>query len=55
MLLFFHVGFDEDVCVEGSPLVNHIENNLKRSMVLMKVILMQFDPKKLVIFYYIIL
>jgi hypothetical protein len=33
----FHVGFGEDICVEGSPLVNHIENNLKWPVVLMKV------------------
>jgi hypothetical protein len=32
----FHVGFGEDICVEGSPLVSHIENNLKWPMVLVK-------------------
>jgi hypothetical protein len=30
------VGFREDVYVEGSPLVSHIENNLKWPEVFMK-------------------
>ncbi len=33
----FHVGFGEDFCVEGRPLVSHIENNLKWPVVFMKV------------------
>jgi hypothetical protein len=32
----FYVGFREDVYVEGSPLVSHIENNLKWPEVFMK-------------------
>ncbi len=32
----FHVGSGEDVCVNGSPLVNHIENNLKWLVVFMR-------------------
>jgi hypothetical protein len=33
----FHVGYGEDVYVDGSPLVNHIDNNLKWLVALMKV------------------
>ncbi len=51
----FHVGYGEDIYVEGSPLVSHIENNLKWPMVLMRRRLKQYDPKRLVVFYYTIL
>jgi len=51
MLLCFYVGFGEDIYVERSPLVSHIENNLKWPVVLMKVKLERFDPERLVIFY----
>jgi hypothetical protein len=47
----FHVGFGEDVCVEGNPLVNHIDNNLKWPMVLVRVRSKQSNLKRLVIFY----
>lgn len=42
--------FGEDICVEGSPLVCHIENNLKWPMALMRVRSKRFDPEKLVVF-----
>jgi hypothetical protein len=44
-----HVGFGEDVCVERSPLVSHIENNLKWPMVLVLVRSKQSNLKKIVI------
>ncbi len=47
----FHVGFGEDVCVEGSPLVNHIDNNLKWPAVLMKMRSKRSNLERLVIFY----
>jgi hypothetical protein len=47
----FHVGFGEAVCVEGSPLVNHIDNNLKWPMVLVRVRSKQSNLERLVIFY----
>jgi hypothetical protein len=47
----FHVGSREDVYVDGSPLVNNIENNLKWLVVFMRVTSKQFDPKRLIIFY----
>ncbi len=47
----FHVGFGEDVCVEGSPSVSHIENNLKWPMVLVLVRSKQSNLERLVIFY----
>lgn len=37
VLCVFSVGFGEDICVEGSPLVCHIENNLKWPIVFMRV------------------
>jgi hypothetical protein len=48
--VFFYVGSREDVYVEGSPLVSYIENNLKWSMVLMRVRSTQFDLERLVVF-----
>jgi hypothetical protein len=33
----FHVGFGEDIYVKESPLINHIENNLKWLVVFMRV------------------
>jgi hypothetical protein len=47
----FHVGFGEDVCLEGSPLVNHIDNNLKWPMVLVRVRSKQSNLERLVILY----
>jgi hypothetical protein len=47
----FHVGSEEDVYVERSPLVNHIfENNVKWPMVLMRMRSKRSDLKKLVVF-----
>jgi hypothetical protein len=46
----FYVGSREDVYVEGSPLVSYIENNLKRSVVLMRVRSTQFDLERLLVF-----
>jgi hypothetical protein len=46
----FHVDSREDIYVEGSPMVNHIENNLKQRMMLMKVKLKQFNCKRLIVF-----
>ncbi len=51
MFLCFYVGYGEDVYVEKSPMVNHIENNLKRPVVLMIVKSEWSNPKRLVIFY----
>jgi hypothetical protein len=51
VLLWFYVGFGEDSYVERSPLVNHIENNLKWLVVLMKMRLEQSNPERLVVFY----
>jgi hypothetical protein len=47
----FHVGFGEDIYVDGSPMVNHIENNLKWSVVFMKMRLERSDLEKLIVFY----
>ncbi len=46
----FHVGSKEDICVERSHLVNHIENNLKRPMVLMRMRSEQSNPERFVVF-----
>lgn len=50
MFCVFFMVFGEDICVEGSPLVCHIENNLKWPMALMRVRSKRFDPEKLVVF-----
>jgi hypothetical protein len=55
MLCVFLVGIGDDICVEGSPLVCHIEKNLKRPVVLTRVRSKRFDPKKLVVFDLIVL
>jgi len=55
VLCVFFVCFGEDICVGGSPLVYHIENNLKQPMVLMRVRLERFDLEKLVVFDLIVL
>jgi hypothetical protein len=51
LFLCFYVGFGEDIYVERSPLVSHIENNLKWLVVLMRVRLERSDPERLVVFY----
>ncbi len=51
----FYVGFREDVYVEGSPLVSHIENNLKWPEVFMKMRSKWSNLERLVILDYTIL
>jgi hypothetical protein len=47
----FYVGFGEDIYVERSPFVSHIENNLKWPVVLMKMKSKRSNLKRLVVFY----